>query len=346
MLGMCKTKPTIGGIELLNGLEASDPKPGQVRIRVSGCGICGTDLHIYKWTPWAAQRMTLPTIMGHEVGGIVEAVGVGVTSCHPGDRVSLESHIFCGECYQCRTSRAHLCANMKYLGIDVGGGFAEYVTVPASIVWSHPAPVEGDVAAMFEPFGIAVHASLVGCGIAGANVLITGCGPIGLMNLMVARAFGAAHIIGSDINPRRLALAARLGSDRIVAVPDEDVVAIARDITHGRGVDVAIDYSGDQSAINQAAEAVCAGGELRLLGAGSDRITINPTQWVLKELKIVTVHGRRIFETWEQAGRLIYSGRVNLKPLISHSVPLKNGLRGFDLIQSGEAVQVIISPDA
>ena len=346
MLGVCKTKPEPGGIELRENLAVGEPGPGEIRLRVGATGICGTDLHIYHWVPWAAARMKLPTVLGHEIAGTVDAVGEGVTSVARGDLVSLESHISCGSCYQCHNAKPHLCARTRYPGIDIHGGLAEYLVVPARIAWKHGKPLSVDVAAMFEPFGLAVHASLEGDGVSGLDVLITGCGPIGLMNVAVARALGAAQVIATDVNPKRLAAAARAGADRVVDVRTEDPVAITRDLTRGRGADVVFEYSGQEAAIRQAAEAVASGGEIRLVGAPEKAIAIDLTAWILKGITVRAVHGRKIFGSWEQASRLVESGKIDLAPRVSHRIPLREGAESFDLIERGEAVKVLVLPGA
>jgi threonine 3-dehydrogenase len=260
--------------------------------------------------------------------------------------VSLESHIWCGSCYQCHNAKPHLCARTRYPGIDLHGGLAEYLVVPSRIAWKHGKPLSVDVAAMFEPFGLAVHASLEGDGVSGRDVLITGCGPIGLMNVAVARALGAAQVIATDVNPKRLAAAKQAGADRVIDVKDEDPVAITRDMTRGRGADVVFEYSGQATALEQAVQAVTAGGEIRLVGAPEAAIPVDLTTWIMKGITVRSVHGRKIFGSWEQASRLVESGKVDLAPLVSHRIPLRDGVESFHLIERGEAVKVLVVPDA
>ena len=346
MLGICKTKPERGGVELRDNLAVGEPGPGEIRLRVGATGICGTDLHIYHWVPWAAARMKLPTVLGHEISGSVDAVGEGVTNVAAGDLVSLESHISCGSCYQCHNAKSHLCSRTRYPGIDIHGGLAEYLVVPSHITWKHGKPLAVDVAAMFEPFGLAVHASLEGDGVSGRNVLITGCGPIGLMNVAVARALGAAQVIATDVNPKRLEAASQAGADRVVDVKTEDPVAITRDMTRGYGADVVFEYSGQASALHQAVAAVASGGEIRLVGAPEAAISLDLTAWILRGITVRSIHGRKIFSSWEQASRLVESGKVDLAPLVSHRIPLREGVESFELIERGEAVKVLVVPDA
>jgi threonine 3-dehydrogenase len=344
MLAMQKNRPGKEGMEIVHVAEPH-PGPGEVRLQVAAGGVCGTDLHIYNGVPEIARLLKLPVVLGHEISGVVNAVGSGVERVKVGDLVSLESHIPCGACYPCRLGRTHICRNTRYPGVTRDGGFAEQVVVPEQIAWVHPPTVDLHVAAMFEPFGIAVHAGLEGRGVAGQNVMITGCGPIGLMSIAVARALGAQLILATDINPTRLALAEQMGADRVIDVRTEDPVAIARDCTHGDGLDVVMEYSGQGSALLQGVEALVPGGDLRLVGAASGPVTLDITRWVLKGIRVQSIHGRKLFESWEVAGRLVYNNRVNIRPLISHMIPLRESLRVFDLIEQGEAVKVLIMPE-
>jgi len=341
MLAMSKTQPEVGGVEIC---EIAEPQPlaGEVRVKVAATGMCGTDMHIYRWVPNIARLMKLPVVLGHEISGVVDAVGSGVRRVQAGDRVSLESHIPCGHCYQCHLGKAHICRQTGYPGVTRNGGFAEYTVVPEHIVWVHSPDIPLETAALFEPFGIAVHASLEGSGVSGMNVLITGCGPIGLMSIAAARALGAYCIIATDVNPVRLVLATQMGADRVVNVREEDPVTIAKDMTHGNGVDVALEYSGDPHALTQAFEALTAGGDLRLVGAAATAVTIDITRWILKGIQIYNIHGRKLFHSWEYASRLVYGGKVDLRPVISHTIPLREGLRAFALIEQGEDAKVIV----
>ena len=250
MLSLQKIAPEVGGIALRE-MEPREPGPGEILIRVGAAGICGTDMQIYNWAPRMARRMVLPRVLGHEVSGTVEAAGPGIEGLAVGDRVSLESHIFCGRCRACRLGRAHLCENTRYPGIDIDGAFAEYLTVPASIAWVNPPGLPHETAAMLEPFGIAVHACLAGAGVSGLSVLVNGCGPIGLMAVAVARALGAVRIIACDINPVRLRAAETMGADRAVDAGKEDLARVVGDMTGGAGVDVGVELSGTEARIQR-----------------------------------------------------------------------------------------------
>jgi threonine 3-dehydrogenase len=343
MLAMSKVQAVEGGVGL-TAFEMKEPKAGEVRLKVQAAGVCGTDMQIYKWAPRMARRMALPRVMGHEVSGIVDAVGPGVTRLTLGQQAVLESHIFCGHCHPCQTDKAHLCENTRYPGIDIDGGFAPYIVVPEQIVYPLDQPLEPQIAAMLEPFGIGVHAALEGTGVAGQSVLVNGCGPIGLMAIAAARALGARRILAADANPRRLKIAEQLGADRIVDVRDESIVHVARDGTGGRGVDVGMEFSGTEAGFNAVFESLAKGADFRLIGGPSGPIPVDFTYWLLKCPTLYNIHGRRIWKTWAQAMPLIYEGRVCLHPLVSHVLPIAESPRAFELILQGEAVKPIVVP--
>lgn len=342
MIAVCKTRAERGGVEIVEGLPVPEPGPGEIRLRVGAAGLCGTDVHVYHWVPWAAARVKIPTILGHEIAGTVDAIGPGVTHVAVGDLVSLESHLSCGVCYPCRNGRRHLCASTHYPGIDIPGGFAEWLVVPAQLAWVHRAKLPIEVAAMFEPFGIAVHAALEGPGVAGRDVLVSGCGPIGLMSVGVARALGAARVIASDPNPLRLRAAETFGASRLVDPSHDDLAAACREETAGRGIDVVLECAGHEAALHGAAQVLTPGGELRLVGMPEAAVSLDLSTWILKGIVVRAIHGRRIFESWEHASRLVESGKIDLAPLVSHRLPLREGLRSFELVERGEALKVLI----
>ena len=343
MLTLCKTAAERGGIALRER-EPRDAGPGEIRLRVGAAGICGTDMQIYNWAPRMARRMKLPRILGHEASGIVDQTGEGVTGLDPGDRVSLESHIYCGTCRPCRLGRAHLCNATAYPGIDIDGVFAEYATVPARIAWRNPPDLPHETAAMLEPFGIAVHACLEGSGVAGQTVLVNGCGPIGLMAVAVARTLGARRVIAADLNPLRLKTAGIMGADRTVDVGEENVAEAVRDMTGGEGADVGIEFSGSEAGFGTVFDSLCKGGDFRLVGAPPAAIPVDFTWWLLKCPRMINIHGRRIWDTWQRAAELVDA--VDLGPVRSHVLPLSEAIEGFDLIRRGEAVKPLLVPGA
>lgn len=343
MLAVCKVAPGEGGIEVCER-EPTDPGPGEIRLKVAAAGICGTDMQIYYWAPRMQRRMVLPRTLGHEASGVVDAVGPDVRNCKVGDHVSLESHIFCGTCRPCRLGDAHLCENTTYPGISIDGAFAEYVTVPAQIAWVNPPELPFEIAAMMEPFGIAVHTTLAGGGVAGRSVLVNGCGPIGLMNVATARALGAIRVIAADLNPLRLDMANKMGADRAVHAGEEDLAAIVADMTGGSGVDVGIEYSGSEAGFNATFDALAKGGDFRLVGAPPRSIEVDFTRWLLKCPAMQNIHGRRIWDSWQRAADLLAAGAVDLGPIMSHTLKLADGPRGFELIREGKAVKPLLIP--
>ena len=344
MLALCKVEAVEGGVALRDMAEP-EAGPGEIRIKVAAAGICGTDMQIWKWAPRMARRMKLPRVLGHEVSGVVDRVGAGVTEVAVGDHVSLESHMYCGVCTQCRSSRAHLCTATTYPGIDFDGGFAQYAVAPARIAWKNPKDMPHEIAAMQEPFGIAVHASLVGRGVSGQSVLVNGCGPIGLMNVAAARALGARLVVASDPNPLRRAMALKLGADLALDPATDDVPARARDATGGDGVDVGIEYSGTEAGFRAVFEALTKGADFRLVGAPPTAIPVDFTYWLLKCPTLHNIHGRRIWDDWVSATRLLHSGRIDLRPIASHVLPLADARRGFELVLAGEALKPILVPN-
>ncbi len=331
----------------LRDVPVREPGPGEILVRVKAASICGTDLHIWRWDHWAAGRLRPPVITGHEFTGVVEAVGPGVTTPRVGDHVSLESHVVCHTCYQCRTGKGHICQNTRILGVDIDGGFAEYATVPAENAWVNPPDLPWEIAAVLEPFGNAVHTVYAGVGVEGRTVLVTGAGPIGLMAIAVARASGATLVVATDLQPYRLDFARRMGADRVVNVRAEDPVEVVRELTGGQGVEVLLEFSGNEKAIHQGLQALMPGGEARILGIPSDPIRFDLAgELVMRGITAVGIAGRRLYETWYQGSGLIYSGRVDLSPLITHRFAMADYREAFELLERGEGVKAVLHPDA
>lgn len=237
----------------------------------------------------------------------------------------------------------HLCATTQYPGIDIDGGFAEWMVVPADIAWVNPPGMSIELSAMMEPFGIAVHACEEGTGVSGQSVLINGCGPIGLMAVGAARALGARRVIAADINPLRLGMAERMGADVTVNPRETDLVKLTREETAGDGIDVVLELTGSEPALHASLESLRRGGDYRLIGAPADPVALDLTQWLRTGPTIRNIHGRRIWRSWQQASDLLATGKVSLTPLVSHVLPLSEAREAFQLVIRGEAVKPLLA---
>ena len=342
MLALRKVERRVGGLSL-DQIDMPEPGFGEIRLRVDRAGICGTDLHIYNWAPFS-HRMRLPTVLGHEIAGVVDATGRGVERVAAGDFVSVESHIWCGQCYSCHMGHTHVCMNTRYPGVDIDGGFAPYVVLPEKIAWKLDPAIPQEVAALFEPLGIAVHTTLDGTGVSGMNVLVAGCGPIGLMNIVTARALGAHRIIATDIVPRRLQQARLLGADRAINVSKQNALKIIKDMTQGNGVDVALEYSGAAASLALISQCTVPGGEVRLVGVPAGKSSIDLEAFLLRGISMRNIHGRRLFSSWEHTTKLVRDGKIDLNPIISDVLPLEESKKGFEMALAGKADKVLIDP--
>lgn len=344
MKALVKTAPEPG----LTLSDRPDPRPGplEVVVRVKATSLCGTDAHIYNWDEWARSRIHPPRIIGHEMCGEVAEVGPGVSSVAVGDYVAAESHLTCGLCFQCRTGQAHVCKNYRILGIDVDGSFAEYVVLPERVLWKTSREIPPELACVQEPLGNAVHAALVE-DLSGQSVFITGCGPTGLFAAAVARVAGAAVIIASDISDYRLGLAKQLGVDHTLnAKTDspESMAAALLDITGGEGVDTALEMSGDPAALHQAFRSVKNGGRVTLFGITTGPVCFDlPNEIIFKGIRVYGVTGRRLFDTWYRSAGLFKAG-LDIRPVVTHTFPMAEFARGFELIKSGQCGKVVLIP--
>ena len=311
----------------------------EVLIRVRRAGVCGTDVHIHEWDAWAQGRCKPPFVVGHEFAGDVVQVGRLVTDVVEGDRVTAEGHIVDGRCLLCRTGNAHVCPHTSIIGVDRDGCFAEYIAMPATNVWHLDDAVSYDVGGIHDPMGNAFHTALT-AEIPGATVLVTGCGPIGLFAVGICKAAGASHIIASDVNPRRLALATQMGAHR--AVQPADATAAVREATGGLGVDVVLEMSGVHAAIHQAFDLVRVGGRVQMLGIPAKPMEVNfATEVIFKGITIYGVVGRRMYDTWIQMTRFLRSGMFDPMPVVTHRFPLEDADEAIRAIRSGEAGKVI-----
>ena len=341
MLALSKVAAGVNGLAVRH-CDPRAPGPDEIQLKVIAAGVCGTDMQIYHGYGAFAQRVKLPTTLGHEMCGTVVDVGANVTSVRRGDLVSLESHIPCWTCKACRTGRAHVCRNTRYPGIDIDGTFAEYVTVPASIAWVNPPGTDAEMAALLEPLGIAVHATQEGSGVAGQTVVVNGCGPIGLMNLAVARHFGAHRVIAVDPNAYRRKVAHAMGADVVVDPLAEDPAKVVRALTGGEGADVVFEYTGSPEGVHNCFAMLAMLGEVRWCATPGKAMSFDFGEWRIGRPTIYNIHGRRLWTTWETAAPLVYDGKIDLSPIASHRVPLAEGERAFELILSGHAVKPLI----
>jgi threonine 3-dehydrogenase len=320
------------------------PKIGlkDVLVKVKAASICGSDLHIYTWDPWASNRMQPPRVFGHELSGEVIAVGDEVNSVQVGTLVSAETHISCGHCIQCRTGNAHVCQNFKILGVDVDGCFAEYVAIPESNVWKNDGSLPFELTSLQEPLGNATY-TVLSDDIVGKTVLALGCGPIGVMAIGVARACGASTIIGVDIIDYRLNLAKKMGADFVFNDKKEDFVERIQGITNGEGVDVLLEMSGVPSAIRKGFKVLRNAGRASLLGIPSLPMEFDLSNDIIfKGVTVYGITGRRMFETWYQLSRLLKSHRLDISPVITHRLRFEEFEEGFELMRSGNCGKIVL----
>ena len=331
------------------GLELADvPVPeigiNDVLIRVKRTGICGTDLHIASWDPWAAERIAPPMVIGHEFVGEIVQVGSNVNDFFPGDIVSGEGHLVCGRCRNCMAGRRHLCARTSGLGVDRQGCFADYVALPMTNVWRHAEGIDLDVAAIFDPFGNAVHTALQ-FDVLGEDVVITGAGPIGLMAAAVARHAGARHIVVTDVNPHRLELAARMGATRAVDVRTQRLADVQVELGMSEGFDVGMEMSGHPSALPEMIANMAHGGRIALLGIATEQVTIDWNAVVFNMLTIKGVYGREMYETWYAMTVMLQSG-LDVTPVITHRFAAADHEEAFAAAADGKAAKVILDWEA
>ena len=319
--------------------------PGQVLIKVQSAALCGTDMHIFEWNAWAQSvGIELPYIMGHECCGDVVAVGEGVSAVKVGDKVAGETHIPCGHCYQCMNGEQHICANLKMFGIHTNGCFAQYAVIPAVCARPIPDEISHDVGAVMEPLGTAVRAAGE-MQVAGANVMVLGCGPIGLFAVAAARSMGAAKIFATDISPARLEIAQIMGATQALNPLTQDVAQIVLTKTGNFGVDVVIEASGNVEALKDSFRYLRKGGRMALIGLPGKPIELElGREIVFKEAKIIGIHGRKMFETWTQMENMLAAGKLDVSPVITHKLPLNKWQQGVELAKNGEACKVIYHP--
>ncbi|HAB74322.1 MAG TPA: L-threonine 3-dehydrogenase [Pantoea sp.] len=325
--------------------DAPIPEPGHndLLIKIRKTAICGTDIHIYNWDDWSRKTIPVPMIVGHEYVGEVVAIGQEVRGFSIGDRVSGEGHITCGHCRNCRAGRTHLCRNTIGVGVNRQGCFAEYLVIPAFNAFRIPDNISDELAAIFDPFGNAVHTAL-SFDLVGEDVLISGAGPIGIMAAAVCKHVGARNVVIIDINDYRLELARSMGVTRAVNVAHEDLRAVMRELGMTEGFDVGLEMSGAPPAFRTLLEVMNHGGRIALLGIPPGEMAIDWNQVIFKGLFIKGIYGREMFETWYKMAALIQSG-LDLTPIITHRYAIDDFQQGFDEMRSGRSGKVVLSWD-
>ncbi|HEY8870528.1 MAG TPA: L-threonine 3-dehydrogenase [Candidatus Limnocylindrales bacterium] len=338
MLALVKTEPGPG----LRLETVPDPEIGinDVLIRVHKTGICGTDLHIESWDAWAERTIVPPLIVGHEFVGDIVEVGSNVSDFAPGDLVSGEGHVVCGRCRHCLAGRRHLCANAIGLGVGRPGAFAQFVALPMTNIWHHWPGIDEEVAAIFDPFGNAVHTAL-SFPVLGEDVLVTGAGPIGLMAVAVAKHAGARHIVVSELNTFRRSLATKMGASMVVDPRERGLADVQAELGMVEGFDVAFEMSGNPDALRSALANMAHGGGIAMLGIPNEDISLDLTELVFKMLTLKGIYGREMYETWYKMTVMLQSG-LDIRPVITHRFSFRDHEAAFAAARSGESGKVIM----
>lgn len=322
--------------------EIPEPEIGinDVLIKVLKTAICGTDLHIYKWDDWAQRTIPVPMAVGHEFVGQIVAVGSNVADFFPGDIVGGEGHVVCGRCRNCLAGRRHLCAKTLGVGVNRPGCFAEYIALPMTNIWKHASSIDLETAAIFDPFGNAVHSAL-SFDVLGEDVLITGAGPIGIMAAAVVRHAGARYVVITDVNPYRLELARKVGVTRAVDARHTALRDVQKELGMKEGFDVGLEMSGNASAFREMLANMCHGGKIALLGIPNGEMAIDWNTVIFNMLTIKGIYGREMYETWYKMTVMLQSG-LDVRPVITHRFPYTEYQRAFEVMLEGNAGKVIL----
>ncbi|MGI9310680.1 MAG: L-threonine 3-dehydrogenase [bacterium] len=324
----------------MESVPVPTPAAGEVLIRIRQTAICGTDMHIWNWDEFAAGIVPVPMVVGHEFCGEIVDAGAAASRYRVGQRVSGEGHLTCGDCRNCRAGRGHLCRNTVGLGVQRPGAFAEYLTLPEANVVPIPDDIPDRIAAIFDPFGNAVHTALsFDC--VGEDVLVTGSGPIGIIGALVAKTAGARKVVITDINPARLDLARRMGVEHVVDATEQNLADVMREIGMNEGFDIGLEMSGAASAFRDMIENMNNGGKIAILGIAPTSFEIDWNQVIFKMLTLKGIYGREIFETWYKMIALVQSG-LDVSPLITHQINADDFAEGFEAMQSGNAGKVVM----
>ncbi len=324
----------------LEEMPKPTPGPDEVVVKVHTAGICGTDLHIYRWDDWARSTVPAPMTIGHEFSGHIEELGSNVGGFVVGELVGAEGHVVCGQCRNCLAGRRHLCQEPKGIGVNIPGAFADYVVIPKGNLWRHEEGLSPEIAALFDPFGNAVHTALK-FPVLGEDVLITGAGPIGLMAAAVVNHAGARNTVVTDVNPFRLALALEMGATRAVDVRSGDLGAVQAELGMTEGFDVALEVSGSPAAFDDILANTIHGANVAMLGIPAEPFPIDWSTVIFNMLNLKGIYGREMFDTWYKMNVLIQSG-IDISPVITHRFPAADYEKAFAALQSAESGKVLL----
>jgi len=340
MLALVKERPERGAT--LTKVNIPSIADDEVLVKIDYASICGTDVHIYVWNDWAQNRIKTPHIMGHEFAGHVVELGKSVRGFKEGDFVSSETHIYCGHCYQCHNEHPEVCQNLQILGVDRAGAFAEYIAFPERVLWKNDESIPAAWASIQEPMGNALD-TVMAEPVSGKTVLVTGAGPIGVLAVGIAKAFGATQLFVTDLSDYRLDLAKKMGATVVMNPKRDDVHGIVMEKTHGIGVDVVLEMSGAASAINQGLQLLTLAGRMSMLGLPDGKVSIDLTNDVIfKKVRIYGITGRHIFSTWETVSRLLASRLVDPTPAITHQLKFEDWQTGMDAMVNGTCGKVVL----
>ncbi|HAA85325.1 MAG TPA: L-threonine 3-dehydrogenase [Kosmotogaceae bacterium] len=328
----------------LNEVEVPrDLGPNDVLVKVLRASICGTDVHIFSWDEWSQKRIKPPQIVGHEFFGEVVDIGNNVSSVAIGDAVTAETHIPCGKCLQCRTGRMHICKDLKILGVDIDGVFAEYVRVPEVVLWKLDPSIPKDFASVMEPFGNAVH-SCAPFDMRGMRVLITGAGPIGAFSVGLSKLYGASLVIVTELNETRKNLARKMGADIVLDPRQNDVLSSVLRLTDGDGADILLEMSGNESALIQGLSCLTNGGIASILGVYPSSVTMDINSLLtFKGITLYAITGRKMFETWQTSSALLRHNRIDITPVITHVFPFEKWQDAMQTMMSGDSGKIILN---
>jgi threonine 3-dehydrogenase len=339
-------KLEVGPGAVLQQIPIPQVGPRDVLVQVRAASVCGTDYHIYSWDPWAAGRVKPPLTVGHEMAGEVVAIGADVTTCKVGDYVSAETHIVCNNCPRCHVGEYHLCENTRILGVDIDGVFAEYVAVPQQNIWINDREIPWELQSIQEPLGNAVHTAMAG-ELTAKSVLVTGCGPIGIMSVPVAKMAGAEVVMAMDVNEYRLDLARQLGADVLINPAKEDPVEAVHKYTRGYGADVVLEMSGNATAIRQSLKAARNGARFSMLGLPSKPLEVDfGADVIMRGITMQGITGRKMWQTWYNVRSLYRAGLAErLKPLITHILPLEKVGEAMELMGAAKCGKAVLMPE-